>query len=60
MEWVIGTGEGALVLDLTNTPTASGSVSIQAGETWYFTAWFRDDNPGNTSNLSDAVCIAFL
>ena len=54
-----GTGEGSLVLDLPNTPSAGPPVAIQAGETWYFTTWYRDTNPNSTSNFSDAVCITF-
>ena len=54
-----GTGEGSLVLDLTNTSTPTGFVAVQAGETWYFAAWFRDTNPNPTSNFTDGVCITF-
>lgn len=50
-------GTVSLALDLTNTPTPSGSVSVMAGETWNFQLWFRD--VGNTSNFSDAIEITF-
>ncbi|MCA9000501.1 MAG: hypothetical protein KDB61_01165, partial [Planctomycetes bacterium] len=53
------TGSGSLTLDLTNTPTNSGTVSILSGQTWTFQAWFRDNNPGSTSNFSDAVSVTF-
>ena len=53
-------GTGTLMLDLPNTPTPSGSVSILAGETWNFTCWYRDNNPGPTSNFTDGVVIGFL
>ncbi|MEM8710545.1 MAG: right-handed parallel beta-helix repeat-containing protein [Planctomycetota bacterium] len=33
--------------------------SIGAGETWFFQYWFRDANPGPTSNTSSAVRIDF-
>lgn len=52
-------GEFSLQLDLTDTPTPGGPVAIQPGETWYFQAWFRDNNPGPTSNFTDGVSIAF-
>ena len=52
-------GSFALDVDLTNTPTPLGSVGIQPGETWNFQAWFRDQNPTNTSNFTDAVTVTF-
>jgi hypothetical protein len=52
-------GAISLQLDLTNTPTPNGLVAIQAGETWYFTCWFRDNNPGQTSNFTDGIGITF-
>ena len=52
-------GTGSLQLDLTDTPTPSGSVAIQPGETWNFTAWYRDNNGGPTSNFTDGVSITF-
>ena len=33
--------------------------SVMAGETWNFQAWFRDNNPGKTSNFTDAVSVLF-
>ena len=53
-------GTYSLVLDLTDTPQPTGSVSIMAGETWNFQTWFRDANPGSTSNFTDGVSILFL
>ena len=52
-------GEFSLQLDLANTPAPGGPVAIQPGETWNFQAWFRDDNPGSTSNFTDGVSITF-
>ena len=46
----------SLVLDLTQTPTPSNLVSIQAGETWNFQCWHRD---GTTSNLTNGLEINF-
>ena len=59
---ILSSGAGgtfSLVLDLTDTPQPTGSVSILAGETWNFQAWFRDNNPGPTSNFTDGVSITF-
>ena len=36
-----------------------GGVTVGSGETWNFQCWFRDQNPGPTSNLSDAVSLTF-
>jgi len=52
-------GTFSLKLDLTDIPTPGGSVSVLAGETWNWQAWFRDKNPGNTSNFTDGLAIAF-
>ena len=53
-------GAASVSLDLPNTPHGGGTVAIQPGETWYFQAWFRDQNPTATSNFSDAIGITFL
>ncbi|MEE8468497.1 MAG: hypothetical protein V3T22_08585, partial [Planctomycetota bacterium] len=34
-------------------------TAVQAGETWNFQAWFRDANPGSTSNFTDGVAVTF-
>ena len=43
--------------DLTALP--QGTV-FQPGEDWSFQLWYRDVNPGNTSNTSDALAITYL
>ena len=48
-----------LTLDLLDMPT-TGEKQVIPGETWNFTTWFRDNNPGPTSNFTDAVSILFL
>ncbi|MEM1452671.1 MAG: S8 family serine peptidase [Planctomycetota bacterium] len=53
------TGSFGLNLDLTAVPTPTGSISITAGMTYHWQAWFRDANPGVTSNLTDGVRILF-
>ena len=54
-------GAISLVLDLTSTPTPTGLVSVAAGETWNFQAWYRDAVSGvATSNFTDGLEVAFL
>jgi len=53
-------GRFQLTLDLVNHPQPTGFVSVQSGETWNFQAWYRDANPGPTSNFTDAVSVTFL
>ena len=54
-------GELALTVDLTLHPQPMGFVSIMSGETWNFTAWFRDSMGGSaTSNFADGLEIDFL
>ena len=48
-----------LNLDLPNTPSASGSVPVLAGETRSFQAWFRDVNPTPTSNFTRGLRVTF-
>jgi hypothetical protein len=55
-----GAGSVSLVLDLTSTPTPTGFVSVQSGETWSFQTWFRDAVGGQaTSNFSDGLEVTF-
>ncbi len=50
---------------LTNTGTAGqvvmgvdlSTLPVAAGETWNFQFWFRDSNPGNTSNTTNGVAV---
>jgi len=50
-----------LVLDLTQTPAGAVFVSIAAGQTWNFQAWFRDIGPMGQpqSNFTDGRTITF-
>ncbi|QDV05776.1 hypothetical protein Poly30_12780 [Planctomycetes bacterium Poly30] len=53
-------GSFSLALDLTQTPTPTGLVSIAAGETWNFQAWHRDSSAtGPTSNFTNGLQIDF-
>jgi hypothetical protein len=53
-------GEIALQLNLTTMPTPTGFVSVVAGDTWNFTAWYRDAIGGSaTSNFADGLEIVF-
>jgi beta-glucanase (GH16 family) len=53
-------GTVSVTADLGALPTPTGAVAVQPGDSWYFQAWFRDANPGLTSNLTDAVCVTYL
>jgi hypothetical protein len=53
-------GGFSLALDLAQTPTPTGLVSVMPGETWNFTTWHRDAVGGSaTSNFTDAISITF-
>lgn len=52
-------GAFELVVDLSRVPQPTQFVAVQSGESWNFQAWFRDRNPGPTSNLTDAVSVTF-
>ena len=50
---------GSLQVDLTAIPV-NPPTAVLPGDTWNFQAWFRDNNPGLTSNFTDGVSITFL
>lgn len=52
--------EGHLTLrvDLAHLPTIPRRA-VQPGETWFFQAWYRDENPGATSNFTDGTAVEF-
>ena len=51
-------GSFQLLIDLTAIPAPSGGPgAVIPGETWNFTAWYRDVNPINTSNFTEAVSV---
>ncbi len=51
-------GKFTIQVDLTSIPQ-NPPHTVLAGETWNFQAWFRDNNPGKTSNFTDAVSVTF-
>jgi V8-like Glu-specific endopeptidase len=50
--------EFSIQVDTQNVPQ-NPTGPIVAGETWNFTCWFRDQNPGATSNFTNGVSIQF-
>ncbi|MDF1836819.1 MAG: FG-GAP repeat protein, partial [Planctomycetota bacterium] len=53
----VGTFE--LTFDLQDMPVSLAGSSILAGQTWNFQAWYRDLNPGPTSNFSNGLTARF-
>ena len=51
-------GSFAIDLDLAAFPPPLPAI-VQPGDTWNFQAWFRDMNPGATSNFTDGVSVTF-
>ncbi|MDF1836914.1 MAG: endonuclease [Planctomycetota bacterium] len=45
-------------VDLTQMPTSPVQPAL-AGQTWTFQCWYRDINPGTTSNFTDAIEFVF-
>ncbi|MEM9379593.1 MAG: hypothetical protein AAGB93_06540 [Planctomycetota bacterium] len=53
-------GAISFALDLAQTPTPTGFVSIQPGETWNYQAWYRDVVGGTAiSNLSNGLSLTY-
>lgn len=52
-------GTLSLAPDLNSIPSGNGFVAVQPGETWNFQLWFRDVNPGVTSNFTEGYTITF-
>ena len=49
-------GTRSYTLDFANLPQ---QIVFQPGETWNFQLWFRDQNPGLTSNTTDGISVMF-
>jgi hypothetical protein len=53
-------GAISLAVNLAQHPTPTGFVAVQIGETWNFTAWYRDTVGGvAVSNFANGLSIAF-
>lgn len=52
-------GRVALEIDLAILPTPNATVAVMPGQSFYFQAWYRDVNPGATSNFSSAIEVVF-
>ena len=44
----------------TNAPPTWRSSPLLPGQTWNFQVWFKDQNPGATSNFTDGVSVTFF
>ncbi len=49
-------GDAQFTPDLSQLPQG---IVVQPGETWNFQMWFRDTNPGQTSNTTNGLAVAF-
>lgn len=49
----------SMAVDTNALPQGAGTVPALPGETWYFQMWFRDVNPGVTSNFTNRVGVTF-
>jgi hypothetical protein len=49
-------GVRSLVLQVNNLPQGQNFLP---GETWNFQLWYRDQNPGQTSNTTDGISVMF-
>ncbi len=50
-------GDASLQVDLDAVPQPTGLAQATAGQTWRFQAWYRDANPGTTSNMTNGVAV---
>ncbi|MCP3920932.1 MAG: hypothetical protein GY711_35840 [bacterium] len=55
---IIQGSTGTLQVDLSTIPV-NPPTAVLPGDTWHFQCWFRDNNPGPTSNFTDAVSVTF-
>ncbi|MCP3914223.1 MAG: hypothetical protein GY711_01570 [bacterium] len=51
-------GAFSIQVNTANMPS-NPPAPIQAGQTWHFQCWFRDQNPGVTSNFTDGITVQF-
>ena len=56
-----GRGSVEVRVDMNAQPQPTSTVSVMAGQTWSYQAWYRDTNSGvPVSNFTDAVALSFL
>ncbi|MEZ6015481.1 MAG: choice-of-anchor B family protein [Planctomycetota bacterium] len=48
-----------LDVDAASLPQPNGTASAAVGESWSFQCWYRDANPGPTSNFSSGFVVRF-
>lgn len=53
------TGTATVLSNLNSMPLPTGPAVVLPGDTWFFTAWYRDANPGITSNLTNGLEVRF-
>lgn len=49
---------GIIQVDMGQMPV-NPPIPVVPGSTWYLQCWYRDNNPGQTSNFTDALSITF-
>lgn len=49
----------SITVDPNAIPQPNGTVPLVAGQTWRFQCWYRDANPGSTSNFTNATAVTF-
>ena len=52
-------GSFSITVDTGAIPQPTMTVPALPGETWNFQCWYRDQNPGNTSNFSRGYSVTF-
>ena len=52
-------GSFSISVDSTAMPQPTMTTPVLPGETWNFQCWYRDQNPGNTSNFSRGYSVTF-
>ncbi|MCP3914095.1 MAG: hypothetical protein GY711_00890 [bacterium] len=57
---VLETGPAGEVSFALSFETLPQGIQFQPGETWSFQMWFRDVNPGSTSNMSNGLAVTLV
>ena len=56
---VVQNGTARFTIDLSALPQPMGTTPVVAGQTWNFQTWYRDLNPGQTTNYTNPVSVTF-